>query len=365
MIPSPPSSPSGVVDLGRTTDRLMVDFQGEQAELAMTVHVTTTRTPTRETGTSTTTPNVAGPRWHRYEATFTLLLHDGTRHPMGLVDGYHIQKPSAAHPHRNAATWRRDWLQSAWKLPADDDAEADMTYALRALYKRTGAPRAPQGSALAEGLQSDAGGDEMVFVQKVWVRRQSADGSGLRFSGRGLLKHVLGMYYGAFCSTRAGAEQGNTELPEELRVVGNVTFFLEPGYLEDEEQSAAWQHLRPTSEHPTEKEEHEFLQEVVRQLEAIYTRPSIGYEVRVRDAKVRQTEHTILARRIVRPSGLPSPLTSDEDDRPLCWDSKKRRRQRSEGGDDDDDEDEGPHPWSTYCERSRLKRRRRKERDER
>lgn len=322
-ITSSPSA-SGVSVLGNVSDKVTVKFQGEETELAMDLSVTV---------------DSDYPDRHRYEATFTL-LHAGTRHQMGLVDGYHVLKPSAASPSRNFCSWKNLWLMGEIKEDIDA-AEKDIIYALRTLYKRTGTPR-PDGK-LAAGLDNE---DEMIFIHKIYIKHRDQE-TGLEFAGNGLLKHVLGMYYQSLMAP-------NNELPKPLRMTSSTTFFLEPGYIDDEEQSTIWDHLKPGSENPTEKEDNDFLTNVINKLTAIYTSPSIGYTERMANFKVQKMTHTILARRFetLVSQSLPTlstspdkkqrkrtyvhdePTSDGKDNEPLVF-KKKRMRQRRNKRDDD------------------------------
>lgn len=317
------SSPSAasVVILGNMSTKVLLKFQGEETELAMDLNVTV---------------DSNYPDRRRYEATFTL-LHAGTCHQMGLVDGYHIMKPSATSPNRNLCSWKNLWLVGEINEEIDD-AEREIIYALRALYKRTGTPR-PVGK-LAAGLHNE---DEMIFIQKIHIKHRDQE-TGLEFAGNGLLKHVLGMYYQSFMAP-------SNALPEPLRMTGSTTFFLEPGYITDEEQSAIWDHLKPKSEHPTEKEDDDFLANVINKLVAIYTSPSIGYTKRACNVKVQKTFHTVLARRFERlvPPSLPTPSTSPDD--------KQRKRRHVHDDPRFDGEDDEPRVFKKRMMRQRQEKR--------
>lgn len=258
--------------LGTVSAAAEVPFSDDTAILSLAVTVT------------------ADSRWSTrrcFDGRLTLKL-DGAEHYAGQITGFHVLKPSKAQPDRDARAWVDQWL--AGRASSFEDGEAEMMFALRALYKRSGSPR-PAGQE-ARGLDHT---DDMVFLQKIYILQQDAK-TGLRFAGRGLLRHALSLFH------RCLTAPDSTTAPAECRLAGAVTLFLEPGLIDDDEQSAMWDHLRPRAERPTAAEENAFCERVAAQLEAIYTRPSIGFDVRVRDHAIAGERHTVLARRFDAPA---------------------------------------------------------------
>lgn len=82
-------------------------------------------------------------------------------------------------------------------------------------------------------------------------------------------------------------------LPDRLRPEGAITFLLEPGYVPGEE-GRYWRKV-PDEDLKDPKD----IAEVERILTYIYTRPSNGYHVCVKDKSVGGFAHTILGKRII------------------------------------------------------------------
>lgn len=201
-----------------------------------------------------------------YDAEF-YLTGDHPPEKIGHMHGYRVLKKSNTLPLTDNQPWIKDWLRLA--PDSYDDSNREMVYSMRALYKRTGAPRL----AGDEGLDHN---DDLVFIQSVHIVH--------KYSGKGLLKHAFPMYYRAFTSA---------ELKEEYRVHGKMTFVLEPGYPNDRSQTQKWDQTRGRTE-----TDDDFNERVAGQLEVIYQKPSIGYEVLAKNFVLQGCLHTILGCRV-------------------------------------------------------------------
>lgn len=269
--------------LGLTTSSADITFGGSKAVLTFSATVT-----------------ADNQRWTRrcYDGRLVLTT-SGREHYVGKITGFHLLKPSTFEPHRDKRAWIDQWL--AGRAASFEAGPAEMMYALRALYKRDGSAR-PKG-VQARGLDHT---DDLVFVQKIYIL-QHDPATGLEFAGKGLLKHALNLFHS--CLTTPDT----TTLPSSFRMTGAVTLFLEPGLIDDDEESSMWDGLRPKTDNPTEAQLLAFYQSVTAKLEQIYTRPSIGFDVRVRDFEISREHHTVLARGFEAPhhrgSSTASPKT--------------------------------------------------------
>lgn len=218
----------------------------------------------------------------RFGAVIYLLVN-GVKQCAGEVTGYHILKPSTTHPHRSHELWMDHWLKGPESKYGDGTIYKEIASAMRALYKNTRAPR-PTGHA-ARGLDHT---DDLVFLQKIYIK--------LAFAGKGLLRHVIPLFHQ--CLT----QPASTSLPANCLVTGAITYFLEPGLLDDKDEAAMWKHLEPKTNNPTDAELDAYCMKVETELEKIYTRPSTGFDVRIRQHVVFNEYHTVLGRHIEAPA---------------------------------------------------------------
>lgn len=203
-------------------------------------------------------------------------------------------KPSQSFPvgQDMMAQWLKEWHTcSMTKEPYKfEPAIKEHVWAVRALFKQTGAPVGPDLQKMYAGPHN---GDTLIYISKIITE--------LEFAGKGLLRPTLDLLYEATT---------HRDLARLCTITGPVCWVLEPGFINTEANEKAWPKL------PGEDDwmrSHRVSQTLLRK---VY--PKVNYTVYREDFGNISNKHSYMGRRfMVQPpepgsdTGKMEPLASE------------------------------------------------------